>query len=71
VQVQHIDKKKVTWRDFKRYFQKNYLTKWYYDRKMKEFFELNLGSMMIDEYETIFLELLKCVPFIKDEQVNI
>jgi hypothetical protein len=34
---------------------------------MKEFFELKLGSMIIDEYETIFLELLKCVPFIKDE----
>jgi hypothetical protein len=27
VQVQHIDEKKVTWRDFKRYFQNKYLTK--------------------------------------------
>jgi hypothetical protein len=27
VQVQHIDEKKVTWREFKRYFQKKYLTK--------------------------------------------
>jgi hypothetical protein len=71
VQVQHIDEKKVTWREFKRYFQKKYLTKWYYDRKMKEFFELKLGSMTIDEYERRFLELLKYVPFIKDEQVNI
>jgi hypothetical protein len=34
---------------------------------MKEFFELNLGSMTIDEYERIFLELLKYVAFIKDE----
>jgi hypothetical protein len=38
---------------------------------MKEFFELKLGSMSIDEYERIFLELLKCVPFIKDETINI
>jgi hypothetical protein len=38
---------------------------------MKEFFELKLGSMTIDEYETRSLELLKYVSFIKDEQVNI
>jgi hypothetical protein len=38
---------------------------------MKEFFELKLGSMTIDEYEIIFLELLKYVPFIKDETVKI
>jgi hypothetical protein len=61
----------VTWREFKGYFQKKYLTKWYYDRKMKEFFEHKLGSTTIDEYERIFLELLKYVPFIKDEQVKI
>jgi hypothetical protein len=45
VQVQHIDENKVTWREFKRYFQKKYLTKRYYDKKMKELFELKLGSM--------------------------
>jgi hypothetical protein len=28
MQLQHIDEKKVTWREFKRYFQKKYLTKW-------------------------------------------
>jgi hypothetical protein len=71
VQVKHIDEKKVTWKEFKRYFQNKYLTKRYYDRNMKDFFELKLGSMMIDEYERIFLELLKYVPFIKDEQVKI
>jgi hypothetical protein len=71
VLVQHIYEKEVTWREFKRYFKKKYLTKQYYDKKMKEFFELNLGSMMIDEYERKFLELLKYVPFIKDEHVNI
>jgi hypothetical protein len=71
VQVQHIDEKKVTWKEFKRYFQKKYLTKNYYDRKMKELFELKLGSMTMDEYERRFLELLKYVDFIKDEQVKI
>jgi hypothetical protein len=51
VQVQHISEKNITWKEFKRYFEKKYLTKRYYDRKMKEFFKLKLGSMTIDEYE--------------------
>jgi hypothetical protein len=38
---------------------------------MKEFFELKIGSMTIDEYERRFLELLKYVSFIKDEAVKI
>jgi hypothetical protein len=58
-------------REFKNYFEKKYLTKRYYDKKIKVFFELKLGSMTIDEYERRFLELLKYVSFIKDETVNI
>jgi hypothetical protein len=71
LQVQHIKEKNVTWKEFKKYFEKKYLTKRYYDRKMKEFFELNLGSMTIDEYERSLLELLKYVSFIKDETIKI
>jgi hypothetical protein len=48
VQVQHINEKNVTWKEFKGYFQKKYLTKRYYEKKMKELFELKLGSMIID-----------------------
>jgi hypothetical protein len=71
VQVHQIVDKRVTWREFKKYFEKKYLTKRYYDRKMKEFFELQLGSMTIDEYERKFLELLKYVSFIKDDTFKI
>jgi hypothetical protein len=71
VQVQHIVEKSFTWREFKKYFEKKYLTKRYYEKKMKEFFELKLGSTTIDEYEGRFLELLKYVSFIKDVTVNI
>jgi hypothetical protein len=71
VQVQHVREKDITWKEFKRYFKRKYLTKRYYDRKMKEFFKLKLGSMTIDEYERRFLELLKYFPFIKDEAVKI
>jgi hypothetical protein len=38
---------------------------------MKEFFELKLGSMTIDQYERRFLELLNYVSFIKDETIKI
>jgi hypothetical protein len=49
--VKNIREKYITWKEFKKYFENKYLTKRYYDRKMKEFFELKLGSMSIDEYE--------------------
>jgi hypothetical protein len=71
VQVQHIKEKNVTWREFKKYFEKKYLTKRSYDKKMKELFELKIGSMTIDEYERRLLELLRYVSFIKDEIVKI
>ena len=38
---------------------------------MKEFLELKLGSMKMDEYKKRFFELLKYVDFIKDEKVKI
>jgi N-glycosylase/DNA lyase len=71
MQVYHIKEKRVTWREFKKHFENKYLTKRYYDKKMKDFFELKLASMTIDDYERRFLELLKYVSFIKDETVNI
>jgi hypothetical protein len=71
MQVQHIREKNVTWKEFKKHFEKKYLTKRYYDKKMKDFFELKLGSMTIDKYERRFLEFLKFISFIKDETMNI
>jgi hypothetical protein len=38
---------------------------------MKEFFELNLGNMTMDEYDRRFLEFLRYVGFIKDDKVKI
>jgi hypothetical protein len=51
VQVQHVREKNVTWREFKRHFEKKYLTKRYYEKKMKEFFELKLGSTLMSMKE--------------------
>ena len=43
----------------------------YYERKMKEFFELKLGTMKMEEYKKSFFELLKYVDLINDEKVKI
>jgi predicted AlkP superfamily phosphohydrolase/phosphomutase len=69
--AKHLDEKRVSWRQFKGYFQEKYFSEHYYERKMKEFFELKLGSMTMDEYEKRFFELLKYVEFIKDEKFKI
>ena len=41
------------------------------DGKTKEFYELMLVHLTIDEYVNKFLELLRYVPYIKDEKVKL
>jgi hypothetical protein len=67
----HRDERKVSWRNFKGYFQEQYVVGNFYERKMKELFEIKFGSMTMDEYEKRFIELFKYVDFIKDEKVKI
>ena len=43
----------------------------YYERKMKAFFEIKLGSMTMDEYDKIFFGLCNYVGFIKDVKAKI
>jgi hypothetical protein len=38
VQVQDVREKNVTWRESKRHFERKYLNRRYYDKKMKELF---------------------------------
>ena len=42
----------------------------FFDRKVKEFHELHIGSMTMDAFINIFLDLLHYVSYIKDEKVN-
>ena len=69
--AKNLDEKRISWRQFKEYFQEKYLFENYYERKMKDFFELKLGTMTMEEYEKQFFEFLKYVDFIKDEKVKI
>jgi hypothetical protein len=68
-QAKNLNEKRISWRQFKGYFQEKYLSENYCERKMKEFFELKLETMTMEEYKKWFFELLKYVDFIKDEKV--
>ena len=61
----------LSWHEFKRFFQKKYLLERYYDRKSKDLYELKMGSMTDEEYTTKFLELLRYVPYLKDEKAKV
>ena len=47
------------------------MLKRFFDRKVKEFHELRMGSMTMDAFIKIFLDLLHYVPYIKEEKVKI
>ena len=55
----------------KKYFKQKYLYDRYYDDKIKEFHELRLGQKTMDEYANKFLELLRYVRYIRNEQVKV
>jgi hypothetical protein len=52
----------MSWKHFEKYFKKNYLSEKYFDGKTKEFYELKLGQLTIDEYIKKILELIGYVP---------
>ena len=43
----------------------------FFDRKVKEFHELHMGSMNMEDFINILLDQLHYVPYIKDEKVKI
>jgi hypothetical protein len=69
--VKHIKERYVTWRTFKKYFKRQYLSEQYYEEKAKEFYDLKLGSMTMKYLCSKFLSLLRYVPYIVDENPKI
>ena len=59
------------WKQFKKYFKQKYLSDGYYDDNIKEFHELKLGQLTMEEYANKFLELLSYVRYISDDKVKI
>jgi hypothetical protein len=68
--VKGIHEKDLSWKQFEKYFKKKYLSENYFDGKTKEFYELKLGQLTIDQCINEFLEMIRYVPYIKDEKVK-
>ena len=63
--------KEITLSNFCRIFQEKYMSKIFFNGKVKEFHELRMGSMTMDAFINRFMDLLHYVPCIKDEKVKI
>ena len=66
-----IHEKDLSWKQFEKYFKEKYMSEKYFDGKTKEFYELRLGQLTIEEYINKFLELKRYVPYIKDGKVKV
>jgi hypothetical protein len=66
-----LKEKQLEWFDFKKYFNKQYLSESYYERKTKEFYELRLRQMTMEDLINKFMELLRFVPYIREDKVKI
>ena len=69
--VHVLDEKTITWEVFQTKFKSRYLNERYYDEKSKEFHELRLGQLTIDEFVTKFTNLICYVPYIREEKVKV
>ena len=56
--VKSIEGRYITWKIFSKYFKIKYLLKQYYEEKDKEFYELGLGAVTMNELWRKFLSLL-------------
>ena len=69
--VRNINDRKIVWKQFKKYFKQKYLSNRYYADNIKEFHEMRLGQLTMEEYANKFLELLRYVRYIRDDKVKI
>ena len=63
--------REIRWSKFHKTFQERYMSEWFFNRKVKEFHKLHMGSMTMEAFINRFLYLLHYVPYIKDEKVKI
>ena len=63
--------REISWENFRKIFQEKYMLERFFDRKVKEFHELCMGSMTMDAFIKRFIDLLHYVPYIKEVKVKI
>ena len=60
----------MSWEQFKEEFTYKFVPASYRDEKAEEFFRLEQGTLFVTDYERIFSELMRHVPFIRDDEVS-
>ena len=60
----------VSWAQFKEEFTEKFVPASYRDAKAEEFFRLEQGTLSVTDYERSFSELVRHVPFIRDDEVS-
>ena len=60
----------VSWVQFKEEFIDKFVPASYRDAKAEEFFRLEQGTLSVTDYERSFSELVRHVPFIRDDEVS-
>ena len=60
----------VSWAQFKEEFTDKFVPASYRDAKAEEFFKLEQGILSVTDYEWSFSELVRHVPFIRDDKVS-
>ncbi|KAL5852088.1 hypothetical protein ACOSQ3_007206 [Xanthoceras sorbifolium] len=58
----------VSWANFRREFSEKFYRKSYRDARVEEFFRLEQGNMSVADYERRFLELIRAVLYIADNE---
>eukprot|EP00253_Pinus_taeda_P023957 PITA_23957 len=66
-----VDEQSITWEKFQRCFKEKYLTKRLCDEKSKEFHDLRLGKMSMDEFLIKFTSLLRYVTYRREEKAKV
>jgi hypothetical protein len=69
--VKGIHEEDLSWERFERYFKKKYLSKKYFNEKTNEFYEIKLRQLTVEEYVNKSLELLRYIPYIKEEKEKV
>ena len=69
--MKKINERNILWKQFNKYIKQKYNSGKYYDDKIKEFHELKLGQLTMEEYANKFLELMRYVRYIRDDKVKI
>ena len=60
----------MSWAQFKEEFTDKFVPASYRDAKAEKFFRLEQGTLSLTDYERSFSELVRHVPFIRDDEVS-